>query len=283
MIMRSFLQIGYWGLGLLTLLLLFLFWGNKQSEKRDAFSVIKQRFEQKNFQLEEHSYSTNTGKVYYVTAGNPSTKTLLLIHGSPGDWTAWERLLLKTSLLENYRIVVVDRPSYHASTTVGGDLTRQSQLLKQLMETECNPCTLVGHSYGGALALQLAVDYPQNTKAVVSLAGTVASAYQTPKWYNRLAQNSYVAFFLTHGLRASNKEMLVLAQTLDDLIPSLSRLKIPFYFMQGGDDILVDSGSPFTLLPHLNEVEVNYNSFWDHFIIWTAIPEVEELINRVNL
>ena len=195
MIMRSFLQIGYWGLGLLTLFLLFLFCGNKQSEKRDAFTVIKQRFEQKNFQLEEHSYSINKGNVYYVTVGNPSTKTLLLIHGSPGDWTAWERLLLKTSLLENYRIVVVDRPPYQASTTVGGDLTRQSQLLKQLMETECNPCTLVGHSYGGALALQLAVDYPQNTKAVVSLAGTVASTYQTPKWYNRLAQNSYVAFF----------------------------------------------------------------------------------------
>ena len=48
------------------------------------------------------------------------------------------------------------------------------------MERECQPCTLVGHSYGGALALQLAVDFPQYTNAVVSLAGTVASDYQTP-------------------------------------------------------------------------------------------------------
>ena len=47
------------------------------------------------------------------------------------------------------------------------------------MEAECHPCTLVGHSYGGALALQLAVDFSQHTNAIVSLAGTVAPDYQT--------------------------------------------------------------------------------------------------------
>ena len=280
--MKRFLRLGVWVLGSLTLVLLLLLWGNKPFETRDAFAVIKERFEEKNILLEAHNYSTRTGKVYYVIAGKPSSKTLLLIHGSPGDWTAWKQLLMETSLVEKYRIILVDRPPYQASTAAGGNLRKQSDALKILMETECHPCTLVGHSYGGALALQLAVDFPQNTHAVVTLAGTIAPNYQAPKWYNTLAQNSWITPFLTDGLQASNQEMLTLSQNLDALSYPLSTLDIPFYFLQGGVDVLVDSRSPFTLLPHLNNAEISFNSTWDHFVIWTALPAVEEFIERAN-
>ena len=280
--MKRFLRIVGWILGVLTLLLLLLLWGNKQLETRDTFAAIHTRFEQNNIPLEEHGYSIDTEQLYYVTMGKPSSKTLLFIHGSPGDWTAWEQLLTESTLVEKYRIVVVDRPPFQGSTAAGGNLSNQSRSLKTVMERECQPCTLVGHSYGGALALQLAVDFPQYTNAVVSLAGTVASDYQTPKWYNTLAQSSWLTPFLTDGLLASNKEMLALAQDLDTLIPALNTLDIPFYFMQGGNDVLVDPRSPFVLLPHLNKAEIKFNSSWDHFVIWTAFPAVEEIIEGAN-
>ena len=280
--MKGFFRIVVWILGVLTLLLLLLLWGNKQLETRDTFAAIHTRFEQNNIPLEEHGYSIDTEQLYYVTMGKPSSKTLLFIHGSPGDWTAWEQLLTESTLVEKYRIVVVDRPPFQGSTAAGGNLSNQSRSLKTVMERECQPCTLVGHSYGGALALQLAVDFPQYTNAVVSLAGTVASDYQTPKWYNTLAQSSWLTPFLTDGLLASNKEMLALAQDLDTLIPALNTLDIPFYFMQGGNDVLVDPRSPFVLLPHLNKAEIKFNSSWDHFVIWTAFPAVEEIIEGAN-
>ena len=280
--MKGFFRIVGWILGALTLLLLLLFWGNKQLETRDTFAAIHTRCEQKNILLEEHRYSMGTGKLYYVTMGKPSSKTLLFIHGSPGDWTAWEQLLLESALVEKYRIIVVDRPPYHGSTAEGGNLRKQSRSLKKLMKAECHPCTLVGHSYGGALALQLAVDFPQHTNAVVSLAGTVASDYQSPKWYNILAQSSWITPFLTDGLLASNKEMLSLAQDLDALIPAIKTLDVPFYFLQGGNDVLVDPRSPFVLLPYLNRAEIKFNSSWDHFVIWTALSAVEEIIEGAN-
>ena len=68
--------------------------------------------------------------------------------------------------------------------------------------------------------------------------------------------------------------MLALAQDLDTLIPALNTLDIPFYFMQGGNDVLVDPRSPFVLLPHLNKAEIKFNSSWDHFVIWTAFPRL---------
>ncbi len=39
------------------------------------------------------------------------------------------------------------------------------------MEKELKPCIVAGHSYGGALALQLSVDYTDQVLAVVSIAG----------------------------------------------------------------------------------------------------------------
>ena len=280
--MKGFLCIVGWMLGTLMLLLFLLLWGYKQFETRDTFEAIGARFKQNNIPLEEHAYSMDSGKVYYVIAGKPSSKTLIFIHGSPGDWTAWEKLLMNSALVEKYRIVVVDRLPYLGSTAAGGNLSKQSRAFKKLMVTECHPCTLIGHSYGGALALQLAADFPQHTNAVVSLAGTVAPDYQTPKWYNTLAQSSWITPFLTDGLLASNKEMLSLAQDLDAIIPALNTLDIPFYFMQGGDDVLVDPRSPLVLLPHLNKAEIWFNSSWDHFLIWTALPSVEEIIKRAS-
>ena len=278
--MKGFFRIVGWILGVLTLLLLL--WGNKQLKTRDTFEAIEARFKQKNIPLKEHECSMGAGKLYYITTGKASSKTLLFIHGSPGDWTAWEKLLMESALVEKYRIVVVDRPPYQGSTAAGGNLSKQSRALRKLMEAECHPCTLVGHSYGGALALQLAVDFPQHINAVVSLAGTVAPDYQTPKWYNTLAESSWITPFLTEELLASNKEMLPLAQDLEALIPALNTLDIPFYFMQGGNDVLVDPRSPFVLLPYLNRAKIKFNSSWDHFVIWTALTAVEEVIEGAN-
>ena len=143
--MKGFFRIVGWILGALTLLLLLLLFGNKQLETRDTFEAIEARFRLKNIQLEEHRYSIDDGQLYYVTMGN-SSKTLFFIHGSPGDWTAWEQLLMNSALVEKYRIVMVDRPPYQGSTAAGGNLSKQSRALRKLMEAECHPCTLVGHS-----------------------------------------------------------------------------------------------------------------------------------------
>ena len=84
--------------------------GSSQLEQRQDFDAYKLNFKQKNLELSEHSYKINSVKVYYVKLGDPDLPKLMLIHGSPGDWTAWEKLLLETSLAKHYSILLVDRP-----------------------------------------------------------------------------------------------------------------------------------------------------------------------------
>jgi pimeloyl-ACP methyl ester carboxylesterase len=142
---------------------------------------------------------------------------------------------------------------------------------------------LAGHSFGGALALQLAVDYPKNVAAVVSLAGTIAAPFQKPKWYKYLAEDPWIQTFLSEGFLKSNREMMLLSKDLYALTAKLKGLDLPIYLLQGGKDILVNPGSPFYLLDQFNRIYLRFNSQWDHFIIWTEREEVSQFLQGVNL
>ena len=246
------------------------------------FEDVKQAFAAKNIELAQHSYATETGRLSYVSAGDPTLPTLVLIHGSPGDWRAWKKLMLSSTLLDDFHLILPDRPPYNASSAVGGQLSLQSQAFQKLMLKLCHPCVLVGHSYGAGLALQLAIDYPEQTKAVVSLAGTVAADYQTPRWYNHVAQLFFARPFLTKGLKASNEEMMTLHNDLTFLEKELKGLTVPIFFLQGGEDVLVNPYSPLHIFPNINHAFLLYQSKWDHFVIWSETDEVVNLIYRAS-
>jgi len=96
-------------------------------EKRDDFSVLATAFEQNNLSIEEHRYPIEGGEIYAVQVGDKTLPTLLLIHGSPGDWTAWKQLILSTNLTDHYQLIIPDRPGYQYSAAKGGSrLSRKS-------------------------------------------------------------------------------------------------------------------------------------------------------------
>ena len=102
------------------LLLILFLWGSRSMEKRDDFSEFKIAFQQKKLPIEEYRYTLDDGEMYYVRIGDKSLPVLLLIQGSPGDWTAWKELILTTDLAQHYQLIIPDRPDYQSSTTMGG-------------------------------------------------------------------------------------------------------------------------------------------------------------------
>lgn len=247
-------------------------------EKRDDFSSLATAFRQNNLSIEEHHYPIEEGEIYAVQVGDKTLPALLLIHGSPGDWTAWKQLILSTNLTDRYQLIIPDRPGYQYSTAMGGNLSTQSDALTVLMQEHCHPCIVAGHSFGAALALQLAVDFPEKVAAVVSLSGTVAAPYQMPKWYNILGSNKWIQQFLSSGFLASNREMMSLSKDLLALESKIKELDQPIYLLQGGKDVLVNPMSPFYLFNQLNQVYLKYYDTWDHFIIWTQTEEVTQIL-----
>jgi pimeloyl-ACP methyl ester carboxylesterase len=110
-------------------------------------------------------------RVRYVEAG--SGPVVVMIHGNAGsvDDFDFKRLGL---LCRDHRVVAVDRPGHGKSDRPKGTaatLLFQTQLLHEtLAHLGLTRPVLVGHSWGAALALSYAVEYPKELSAIVLLA-----------------------------------------------------------------------------------------------------------------
>ena len=105
-------------------------------------------------------------------AGRP----VVLIHGNPGSCQDWTRLY--GPLAARYQATAFDRPGHGHSDRPnhGGHVTVEVQarlLCAALDELRVERPILVGHSWGGALALACALLYPRDVSGLVLLAPAV--------------------------------------------------------------------------------------------------------------
>jgi pimeloyl-ACP methyl ester carboxylesterase len=85
--------------------------------------------------------------------------TVVLIHGSPGNGRAWQRIAER--LAERHRVIAPDLPGHGGTTPAPAgappDIASTAALLEGLLGVVGAPALLVGHSYGGVVALALAL------------------------------------------------------------------------------------------------------------------------------
>ena len=99
-----------------------------------------------------------------------ATETIVFLHGLGGSQSTWASVL--GHFAEKYRVVAVDLPGHGASDkpspastnySIPGLAAKIGELLEKL---ELSPAVLIGHSLGGATALQLALDRPKLVRAL---------------------------------------------------------------------------------------------------------------------
>ncbi len=137
------------------------------------------------------SVVVNGKPVHAIRSGNAAGPPVLLIHGASANAREFQTTLMP--LLEgDYRVLSADRPGHgYSGRPDGGDtLGVQAAQMIGLIEAQgfAQPVIVVGHSYGGAVALRVALDRPDLVRGLVLLApvthdwggGGVA-------WYNNAA------------------------------------------------------------------------------------------------
>jgi pimeloyl-ACP methyl ester carboxylesterase len=119
-------------------------------------------------------------KVHAVVMGQGPD--LVLLHGASGN-TRDMTFSLAPRLAENFRVIVFDRPGLGYTDRVdanGSTLAQQATLLMQAArQLGANRPIVVGHSYGGAVALAWAAHYPEQVAALV-LVAAASNPWTTP-------------------------------------------------------------------------------------------------------
>src|SRR5882672_7352100 len=116
---------------------------------------------------------------------------IVLLHGASGNLED-QRLTLGTALAARCRVILIDRPGHGFSDRPGGKADaspgRQAALIAQaLARLGVGPAVIVGHSWAGALAAAIALDFPERVAALVLLAPVTHPWPGGISWYNRLA------------------------------------------------------------------------------------------------
>jgi pimeloyl-ACP methyl ester carboxylesterase len=104
--------------------------------------------------------------VSYLRGG--SGETLLLVHGIAGSCNTFEPVL--EPLAERYQVIAPDLLGHGQSGKPRGDysLGAHASALRDLMEMlEIPSATIVGHSLGGGVAMQMAYQFPKRCERLV--------------------------------------------------------------------------------------------------------------------
>lgn len=130
--------------------------------------------------------------------------SVVLLHGAAAN-----SLSLITPLAEHLcahaDVWAIDRPGHGHSRAHG--LSRRDRLAGHAAATasflrsqQLGPTVIVAHSYGAAVALRVALDYPSLVKGLVLLA-PASTAYVGPvSWYNYAAAWPVIGRIVSHGL-----------------------------------------------------------------------------------
>lgn len=118
------------------------------------------------------SPASQEGKIHYLREG--SGIPVVMLHGRDGALQEFTFSIFN-KVANNYEAVALDRPGYGYSECSDFDklsLKSQSQLINEtLNELNIENPIMIGHSYGGAVMLQYLLDYPDQVRGAISLAG----------------------------------------------------------------------------------------------------------------
>ena len=175
-------------------------------------------------QVERHHLNLHGRPMSYLEAGEDTGGPILvLIHGLAGDATHWRDVI--AGLGRHTHILAPDLLGHGASATppnadytVSAHASRLRDLLRCLGHQQVS---LVGHSFGGGVAMAFAYQFPERTETLTlissgglgpelsialrtaCLPGILRAAHTlnklTPPWVARLAQHSATALGLARG------------------------------------------------------------------------------------
>lgn len=120
-----------------------------------------------------HFYMSQRLKLHYVVWGDEANPPLLLIHGNRDHARTWDRVAVR--LQEHYCVYAVDLRGHGDSAwSVGGQYSMPEFVLDVATLGSVlgrSPLTVIGHSLGGAVALNYAGIFPQHVSKLVAIEG----------------------------------------------------------------------------------------------------------------
>ena len=114
-----------------------------------------------------NALQVNGIRLHYVPAGNGPL--LGLLHEFPEFWWSWRHQI--PALARDFRVVAVDMRGYDHSDkpATGYDLATLARDVRDLIDALGGPAFVAAHDWGGVVAYQIAMDWPDRIRRLAAL------------------------------------------------------------------------------------------------------------------
>lgn len=239
-----------------------------------GFCVVERSKKARPELFERHWMAYREGRLQYGSVGDPTHPLVIYIHGSPGSWDNAIDIAREPEIMAHTYLVSADRPGFGSGTWTGAEesLICQAESLYPLLDLDQTGqgAVLVGHSYGGPVAVQLALLRPDKVKAVILIGGSVDPDQEKHAWYNKFAKSGLGRKMIGKTWTHSNDEIWQLKPELARMAADWSQLNMPFTLIHGSKDKLVPFPNVYFVQQHLTQASLRIVRLegMGHFLPW---------------
>lgn len=230
--------------------------------------------------------------ISYQVAGTQGKPLVVFIHGTPGSSQAFQHLLSQPQLQACCHLIAVDRLGFgeSAGSDVQPDFDVQAAAIAEVfkLNESDSPILVVGHSLGGSIGSQVAIDNPNTVGALLIISSALDPQLSGLRWYHRLADLPIIKHIIPEDLHRANEEMLQLKSSLEAIAGGWEHLEIPVIIIQGEKDGLVPKQNPQFAKQKMSAPLLRVHMFPQdgHFILWERpefiVAQVLLLVQAMN-
>jgi pimeloyl-ACP methyl ester carboxylesterase len=210
---------------------------------RMADKKLKDNYSSDRIDMKIAYYEYDGWRIRYLETGNPSGPAVLIVHGAPGALDNFNRILKDPGLNAKARLIAVDRPGYGYSEFGRPEpsVKKQAEIIAHVLEVAGvrDGAVVMGHSYGGTIAVQMAIDYPERVNGLVLVAAAVDPDHEVIFFFNHWLEWKGLNWILPVSLRVSNAEKVEHVAELEKMLPHWKNVRIPTVIIHGAKDRLV--------------------------------------------
>lgn len=222
-------------------------------------------------------------RVLRSSSADPKAPQLLFIHGAPGSLDDSLPYFTESGLAERYRLIAYDRPGYgfseYGEPVVS--LEAQARVARDLVE---EGAVVVGHSFGGSVAMRLLLDFGEDFTGGLIIAGALSPEDQKLFFFNRPASWPLFNWMLSGSWRSANAEKLGYEDQLQAFLPLWEELGTDVVLVHGTRDGLVPYENSLYAMSMMPRGRATLHTLVgeNHFILWSEKTRMIQLIDELH-
>jgi non-heme chloroperoxidase len=263
-------------------------------------------------QVTEQTITLSNGtQLNYAERGNAQSRPVIFIHGYTDSWRSFEKVL---PLLpqEVHAIAITLRGHGNSSKPAEGYdcKTFAADIAAFINAKKLGPCILAGHSMGGLIVQQFAIDYPQLTRSITIISSDASFADNpgVPEFMNEVMKlKDPVDYSFAEGFQKSTVAQPVdsvfinqcIAESMKlparvwhgcassimktDFTKALQRIAVPVQILWGGKDGFCSRTDQQNLAKRIKNARLVIYEEAGHALHWEEparfVKDVVEFIN----